>query len=62
MKTTKKVVIGLGFAGGAIFAAWLLTGSRKQKTREFVVNRTQNVKRVLKKKEKAYDDSESYYV
>ncbi len=62
MSTTRKLVIGLGVAGGAILAAWLLTGNRKQKTRDFVVKRTQNVKRVLKKEEKVFDDSDAHYV
>jgi hypothetical protein len=64
MNTTKKIAIGLGLAGGAILATWLLTGSRKKKTRDFVVKRTQNLKRVLTKKEEAkvFDDSDAHYV
>jgi len=62
MNTTRKVVISLGIAGGAILAAWLLTGNRKQKTREFVVKKTQNLKGVLKKEQKVFDDSDAHYV
>lgn len=39
MSTTKKIAIGLGIASGALLAAWLLTGNRKQKTREFLAKR-----------------------
>ena len=36
MSTTRKIVIGLGIAGGAALATWLLTGTRKKKTKEFI--------------------------
>ncbi|PZR32056.1 MAG: hypothetical protein DI538_20075 [Azospira oryzae] len=62
MSTTRKLVIGLGVAGGAILAAWLLTGNRKQKTKEFVVKRTQSLKDVVKKEAKVFDDSDAHYV
>lgn len=63
MNTTRKITIGLSIAGGALFAAWLLTGSRKQKTKQFVERRTQNLKGVLqKKKEKVFDESDVYYL
>jgi hypothetical protein len=62
MSTTSKVAIGLGIAGGALLAAWLLTGNRKQKTKQFVVKRTQNLKDALKKDVKVFDDSDVHYV
>ena len=62
MSTTRKIAIGLGLAGGALLATWLLTGSRKKKTKDFVVKRTQNLQRVLKKEEKVFDDSDAHYV
>jgi hypothetical protein len=62
MGTTRKIAIGLGLAGGALLATWLLTGSRKKKTREFVVKRTKNLKNVLKKEEKVFDDTDVHYV
>jgi len=63
MSTTRKIAIGLGLAGGALLATWLLTGSRKKKTKEFVVKNTQNLRKVLKKKdEKVFDDSDAHYV
>ena len=39
MGTTRKVAIGLGIAGGALLAAWLLTGTRKRKTKDFVIRK-----------------------
>ena len=62
MTTTKKLALGLGLAGGALLAAWLLTGSRKQKTKEFVVKKTETLKNALKKEVKAFDDSDAHYV
>jgi len=60
----KKVAIGLGLAGGALLAAWLLTGDRKKKTKEFVVRKTQNLKQAMKKEKEVetFDDSEVHYL
>jgi hypothetical protein len=49
-------------AGGALLAAWLLTGDRKTKTKEFVAKKAEVLKRSLKKQPKVYDDSEVHYV
>ena len=62
MNTTKKIAIGLGIAGGAILAAWLLTGSRKQKTKQFVVKNAKNLSSALKKESKVFEDSDAHYV
>jgi hypothetical protein len=62
MTTSGKLALGLGLAGGALLAAWLLTGSRKPKTKEFVVKNTQNLKNALKKEGKAFEDSDVHYV
>jgi hypothetical protein len=61
MTTTRKVVIGLGLAGGAILAAWLLTGDRKKKTKDFVVRRAQDIKHAIRKDQGNIDDPERYY-
>ncbi|MEJ0032355.1 MAG: hypothetical protein WDO15_19200 [Bacteroidota bacterium] len=58
----KKVAIGLGLAGGALLAAWLLTGDRRKKTKDFVVRRTQNLKQSMKKEVETFDDSEVHYL
>jgi len=61
MTTTRKIVIGLGLAGGALLTAWLLTGDRKKKTKDFVVRRAQNFKESIKKEKENLDDPERYY-
>ena len=60
----KKVAIGLSIAGVALLAAWLLTGERKKKTKEFVVKKTQNLRDSMMKKEEVekFDDSEVHYL
>ena len=47
MSTTRKIAIGLGVAGGALLAAWLLTGDRKKKTKDFVAKRANDLKKVF---------------
>ncbi len=56
-------MIGLGVAGGALLAAWLLTGDRGKKTKEFVSKKTDDLKQAISKKEKReFDDSDVHYV
>lgn len=58
-------MIGLGVAGGALLAAWLLTGDRGKKTKEFVAKKADDLKQSLKKDKKEEvesEDSETYYV
>jgi len=62
MKTTSKVAIGLGVAGGALLAAWLLTGDRKDKTKQFVAKKAVDLKQAFKKVKKELEDSVNLYV
>ncbi len=62
MTTSKKIMIGLGVAGGALLAAWLLTGDRKQKTKDFVSKKAEDIKQSLKKEKPEVEDSEVHYV
>lgn len=63
MTTTKKVMIGLGVAGGALLATWLLTGERGKKTKEFVSKKAEDLKQAINKKTNAdFDDSDVHYV
>ena len=63
MTTSKKIIIGLGVAGGALLAAWLLTGDRKQKTKQFVSKKAEDLKQALKKEKKvSEEESEVNYV
>ena len=62
MSSTRKVAIGLGIAGGALLAAWLLTGSRKQKTKDFLVRKAIDIKKTFQKDTASPDDSDVHYV
>ena len=62
MNTNKKIAIGLGVAGGALLAAWLLTGSRKQKTKEFVTKAANKVKETFVGKDAKEDEQDVHYV
>ena len=62
MSTTKKIAIGLGVASGALLAAWLLTGDRKNKTKDFIVKKASSLKDSLKSKKETFDDNEAHYV
>jgi hypothetical protein len=65
MSTTRKVAIGLGIAGGALLAAWLLTGSRKKKTKEFLARTAADISKSIQKKKitpSSPDDSEATYI
>ena len=62
MSTTRKVVIGIGIAGGALLAAWLLTGDRKKKTKNFIVRKANDLKRTLKKDRVPQAESEPDYI
>jgi len=65
MSTTTKIAIGIGVASGALIAAWLLTGTRKEKTQKFISRKTTGLKRSLKPQGIAApkaEDAEFYYV
>jgi len=62
MSTTRKIAIGLGVASGALLAAWLLTGDRKKKTKEFIAKKADSVKKTFKKEHESFDDSDVHYV
>ena len=60
MSTTRKIAIGLGVAGGALLAAWLLTGNRKKKTKEFISKKASDLKKSLAKADEAEDQDVHY--
>ncbi|MBK5277931.1 MAG: hypothetical protein JJE09_03605 [Bacteroidia bacterium] len=63
MNNKKKIAIGLGVAGGALLAAWLLTGDRRKKTRDFIVKKANDLKQTIKKVDiEPFDDSDIHYV
>lgn len=62
MSTTGKLAIGLGIASGALLTAYLLTGDRKQKTKQFISTKAENLRKSLKTTKESFDDSEVHYV
>jgi hypothetical protein len=63
MSTTSKIVIGVGLASGALLAAWLLTGTRKEKTKKIISKGTERLKQTLKAEDqkRISDDSEVHF-
>lgn len=61
MNTNKKIAIGIGVAGAALLATWLLTGTRRQKTKDFVAKAAKKVKDTFTEKGKD-DESDVHYV
>jgi hypothetical protein len=62
MSTSGKIAISVGIASSALLAAWLLTGNRKEKTREFVVKTASGFKSALKTEKVAAAEEEAYYI
>ena len=62
MSTSGKIAISVGIASSALLAAWLLTGTRKEKTREFVAKSASGFKSALKSEKFAAQDLEAYYI
>jgi hypothetical protein len=58
----RRLALGLGLASGALLTAWLLTGDRRYKTRDYIVKKTDNLKNTLKTKQHIFDDSEAHYI
>lgn len=63
MSTGGKLVLTVGIASSALLAAWLLTGGRRVKTREFVVKKAENLKDALKvEREVVVEEDQVFYV
>jgi hypothetical protein len=63
MSRTTKIAIGLSVASGALLAAWLLTGDRKQKTKKFIAKRVGSIQDVPTTAVKnPFDDVEACYI
>jgi hypothetical protein len=62
MKTTGKIALGVSLASSFLFAAWLLTGERKVKTKDFVSKRAESLKSVLKSDKPYASEMDSYYI
>ncbi|MEJ7647150.1 MAG: hypothetical protein WKF87_21300 [Chryseolinea sp.] len=63
MSTSRIIVIAVSLASSAILTAWLLTGGRKEKTKEFVARKAENFKSTLRQEKfRGTDDQEFYYI
>ncbi len=62
MTPLRKLTLGISLASGALLTAWLLTGDRKQKTRSFLVRKTEDIRKILKAERGEFDDSEVHYI
>ncbi|HEY9046815.1 MAG TPA: hypothetical protein VIN08_13010 [Ohtaekwangia sp.] len=62
MSTTRKIAVGIGLASGALLAAWLLTGDRKQKTKNYFVKKADGLRKAIKTEKSNFDDSDTYYI
>ena len=62
MSTTSKIAIGLGLASGALLTAYLLTGSRKHKTKKFLSQKAESLKKSIKTPKGSFEDSEVHYI
>ena len=63
MNTGGKIVVTLGIASSALFAAWLLTGPRKIKTKQFVARKAITIKDAVKSQRVVVsEDQEVYYI
>jgi hypothetical protein len=63
MSKLSKITIGVSLASGALLAAWLLTGSRKEKTKKIISKGTESIRKSFKKAEEMKnDDTDVHYV
>ncbi len=63
MSTTRIIVIAISLASSAVLTAWLLTGGRKEKAKEFVAKKAESFKSTFKnEKFRGPDDQEFYYI
>jgi len=63
MNTMKKLALGLGIASGALLAAFLFSGDRAQRTRNYIVRRVRSQKEsVASDAKNISDDAEAHYV
>ena len=58
----RRLAVGLSLASGALLTAWLLTGERKLRTRDYIVRKTDDIKNGLKTRPHVFDDSEAHYI
>lgn len=64
MGKTSKIAIGVSIASGLFLAAWLLTGTRKEKTKKLISKGKATLTKTLgrEKKSGVIEDSDIHYV
>ena len=62
MNTTGKIAIGVSLATSFVLAAWLLTGDRKVKTKDFVSKKTEGLRSALKADRIYTSELDGYYI
>jgi hypothetical protein len=62
MNTSGKIAIGVSLASSFVLAAWLLTGDRKVKTKDFVSKKAVSLRSALKSDRIYTSESDSYYI
>ena len=63
LKVMKKLVLGLGIASGALLAAYLITGDRGHRTKNYIVRRARHMKESIDQdSKKKVEEPEICYV
>ena len=62
MTTSGKIVFSLSVASSALLAAWLFSGDRKERTRDFVAKRAAGLRKSLRSGKIVVDDQSAYYL
>lgn len=62
MNTTGKIAIGVSLASSLLVTAWMLTGERKIKTKDFVSKKTEAIKSALKSDRLNLSELDAYYI
>jgi hypothetical protein len=62
MRTTGKIALGVSLASSVLLATWLLTGDRKEKTRDFVSKKAEGLRGALKSDRVQISELDSYYI
>lgn len=62
MNTTGKIAIGVSLASSMLLTAWLLTGERKVKTKDFMTKKVESLRSVLKSDKIYLEESDTYYI
>lgn len=64
MSTSGKIAIGVSIASGVLLAAWLLTGTRKEKTKKLISRGKESITKTLRQdaQRAVVDENEIHYV